>query len=61
MLGQSNRHAALRFLSQSLPSLETTLPRLNNEGLLAINELQYGAPKRPDWNYAVQKASKLEV
>ena len=46
--GQSNRHAALRFLSQSLPSLETALPRLNNEGLLAINELQYGAPKRPD-------------
>ncbi len=33
-LAQPDRHAALRFLSQALPSLETALPGLNNEAQL---------------------------
>ena len=57
-LGQPDRHAALRFLAQVLPSLETALPGLNNEGLLALNELQRGTPKRDEWNPARQRAER---
>ncbi|MCY4318297.1 MAG: hypothetical protein OXE76_03730 [Alphaproteobacteria bacterium] len=56
ILDQPDRHAALRFLAQALPSLETALPGLNNEGLLALHELEHGAPGRADWPEAEQKA-----
>ena len=56
-LDQPDRHAALRFLSQALPSLETALPGLNNEGLLALHELQSGVPARADWEAARPKAA----
>ena len=55
-LAQPDRHAALRLLSQALPSLETALPGLTNEGLLALHELEHGVPKRPDWADAKRKA-----
>ena len=55
-LDQPDRHAALRFLGQALPSLETALPGLNNEGLLALHELQQGVPSRADWQDAGRKA-----
>ena len=58
-LDQPDRHAALRFLSQALPSLETALPGLNNEGLLALHELQSGVPKRSDWTAARAKAANV--
>lgn len=58
LLAQPDRHAALRFLSQAMPSLETRLPAIRNEGLLALHELTEGAPKRLDWNDAVAKAKK---
>ena len=57
LLEQPNRHAALRFLAQVLPSLETALPGLNNEGLLALHELEHGAPQRADWGAAGRKAA----
>ena len=57
-LDQPDRHAALRFLGQALPSLETTLPGLNNEGLLALHELQQGVPSRGDWPDARRKAKR---
>lgn len=57
VLDQPDRHAALRFLSQALPSLETALPGLNNEGLVALHELQHGSPRRPDWANAATKAA----
>lgn len=57
-LDQPDRHAALRFLAQALPSLETTIPGLNNEGLLALHELQQGVPSRGDWKEARQKAER---
>ena len=57
-LAQPDRHAALRFLSQALPSLEAALPGLNNEGLLALHELQHGAPARSDWQEAERKAQR---
>jgi len=56
-LRQPDRHAALRFLAQALPSLETALPGLNNEGLVALHELQHGAPNRPDWADGRRKAA----
>ena len=56
VLAQPDRHAALRLLSQALPSLETALPGLNNEGLLALHELEQGVPNRPDWADAKRKA-----
>lgn len=55
-LAQPDRHAALRLLSQALPSLETALPGLTNEGLLALHELEHGVPKRGDWADAKRKA-----
>ena len=55
-LDQPDRHAALRLLSQALPSLETALPGLTNEGLLALHELEQGVPKRGDWTEAKRKA-----
>ena len=57
VLGQPDRHSALRFLAQVLPSLETALPGLNNEGLLAMHELEHGAPDRTDWGDARRKAA----
>ena len=56
VLDRPDRHAALRFLAQALPSLETALPGIANEGLLALHELQHGVPKRNNWPAAGQKA-----
>jgi hypothetical protein len=44
-----DRHAALVFLNQALPSLETPAPGLRNEGLFALHELTNDAPRRPEW------------
>ena len=55
-LDQPDRHAALRFLSQAAPSLETALPGIRNEGLLALHELERGVPGREDWAEAGSKA-----
>ena len=59
-LEQPDRHAALRFLAQALPSLETAIPGLNNEGLLALHELQQGVPSRGDWTEARRKAERTK-
>ena len=56
VLEQPDRHAALRFLTQALPSLETSIPGINNEGLLALHELERGTPRRSDWSDAKLKA-----
>ena len=56
LLDQPDRHAALRILSQTLPSFKTTLPGLRNEGLLALHELEHGVPTRADLQRAGRKA-----
>ena len=56
MLDYPDRHAALHFFSQVLPSLETALPGITNQGLVALHELQKGVPARADWTEAGQKA-----
>ncbi len=58
-LAQPDRHAALRYLAQALPSLETPIPGLANEGLVAINELRRGTPQRSDWKDAGVRASRV--
>lgn len=51
-LDEPDRNAALRFLHDSLPSLETELPGIRNEGLLSNHELIRGAQGRADWDDA---------
>ena len=58
-LKQPDRHAALLFLSQALPSLDTSAPGLRNEGLFALHELTHDAPRRPDWVQHGQKARTI--
>ena len=58
-LEEPNRHAALHFLAQALPTLETAVLGLNNAGLLAVHELQMGARRRTDWPSAMRKAREV--
>lgn len=55
-LDQPDRHAALAFLAQALPSLETRIPGLCNEGLFALHALETDAPRRAEWQAATVKA-----
>ena len=58
-LDQPDRHAALAFLSQALPSLDTAVPGLRNEGLFALHALEVDAQRRPEWNAASGKVKKI--
>ena len=51
-LAQPDRNAALRFLNEALPTLESELPGVRNEGLLSFHELSVGARRRTDWTSA---------
>jgi hypothetical protein len=55
-LAETDRNAALRFLHEALPGLETELPGIRNEGLLSNHELARGACLRPDWAKAQTSA-----
>jgi len=57
-LDQSDRHAALRSLRDSLPAVESDLGGIRNEGFLATHELRTGVRIRSDWEYAKNKALK---
>ena len=56
VLSQPDRHAALRFLLQALPSLHTAIPGFRNEGLIALHELQHGTRDPSDWTNAMGRA-----
>ena len=58
-LAEPDRNAALRFLHEALPSLETDLPGIRNEGLLSSHELARGAQLRPDWPDAQARGSAV--
>ncbi|RWO41346.1 MAG: hypothetical protein EOS11_18380 [Mesorhizobium sp.] len=58
-LKQPDRHAALLFLAQALPSLDTIAPGLRNEGLFALHELTGDAPNRSDWQEHAQRARSV--
>lgn len=58
-LDHADRHSALRFLRDSLPTIETALPGLKNEGFLASHELAKGARLLKQWPNADAKARGL--
>lgn len=58
-LKQPDRHAALLFLAQALPSLDTVAPGLRNEGLFALHELTADAPRRPEWTEHSRRARTI--
>lgn len=58
-LDQPDRHAALLFLSQAMPSLDTRVPGLRNEGLFALHELAEDAPRRPEWRDHVARSRAI--
>jgi hypothetical protein len=58
-LTEPDRNAALRLLHDSLPSLESDLPGIRNEGLLSNHELARGAQLRQDWTKAQALADPI--
>jgi len=58
-LEQPDRHAARAFIDQALPSLDTDVPGLRNEGLFALHVLAVDAPRRPEWSAAAAKARAI--
>jgi hypothetical protein len=58
-LEQPDRHAALLFLAQAMPSLETAAPGLRNEGLFALHELTNDVPRRPEWTEHVERSRTI--
>lgn len=58
-LRQPDHHAARRFLDQVLPSLETPILGISNQGLLALHELTSGRiQQRSDWKRACESAKQ---
>ena len=58
-LTESDRNAALRLLHDNLPSFESDLPGIRNEGLLSDHELARGARLRLDWAKAQTNAAPI--
>ena len=54
-----DRNAAIRFLIDALPSLETSLPGVANEGLLSLHELSHGTRRRSDWAKASREGHRV--
>ncbi len=58
-LEKPDRNSAIRFLSDTIPSLETSLPGILNQGFLSSNELINGTILRTDWTKAVNKTTQI--
>ena len=58
-LRRPDRNAAIRFLADAMPSLETTLPGITNEGLMSLHELTHGTQNHHKWVGASGKAKKM--
>ena len=59
LLDLPDRHSALRFLMEVMPSLDSTLPGIVNRGLVASHELHEGVPGRTDWLEAKSKSATV--
>ncbi len=57
-LEQPDRHAALRCLRDALPSVESNLPGIRNEGFLATHELARGLRLSEQWRRAWADANQ---
>lgn len=60
-LTAEGRHQAIRILHQLLPQLDDPVPGLRNGGLFAMQELQYGVPRRADWDTAVDRGQRVRT
>ena len=49
LLDEVSEHAALRRLASVLPNLNSEIPGLSNQGMMATHELRVGVPIRGDW------------
>jgi hypothetical protein len=58
-LALPDRNSSIRFLSAAMPSLETALPGITNEGLLSLHELAHGTRQRSDWATSVDKGRNV--
>ena len=58
-LALPDRNTAIRFLTDAMPSLETQLPGITNEGLLSLHELTHGTKNRTDWDTAATRAQSV--
>ena len=58
-LKKSNKNESIKFLSEAIPSLETNLPGIINEGFLSNHELEKGVKERKDWGKASQKSNTI--
>ena len=54
-----DRNAAIRFLTDAMPSLETKLPGVSNAGLLSLHELTHGTRSWPDWPESGERAKQI--
>ncbi|RIK74178.1 MAG: hypothetical protein DCC67_16905, partial [Planctomycetota bacterium] len=58
-LAQPDRHAVLRLLRDALPSLESRLPYIINQGFLATYELEVGARRHAAWDASHEHGRRL--
>ena len=58
-LEEPDRHAATRFLVETLPEDDTDLPGIRNVGMFATHYLRSGVPQRNDWSDAEQEGRLL--
>ena len=58
-LSLPDRLSAQRFLHDALPTLETVLPGIVNEGMLALHNLMTTARSRADWVRAGQQSKEV--
>jgi hypothetical protein len=58
-LSKGDRHAAIRLLSESLPSLSTDLPGISNQGLFALHALKKEISIRVDKESARKNSKKI--
>ena len=58
-LSKSDRHAAIRLLSESLPSLGSDLPGISNQGLFALHALKKEVSERADKESARNYSKKI--
>ena len=58
-LEEPNRHAAVRFLLESIPDDQGSLLGLRNVGMFATHHLRSGVPQRSDWEAACGEGRDL--
>jgi hypothetical protein len=54
-LAEPDRHAATRFLVESIPEDQASLVGLRNVGMFATHHLRSGVPERADWGQACEE------